>query len=123
MTAERIDAVRQDADLVAAAAAGDQASWDELVNRYVQFVWDAARRCHLGPALAADVCVVTWLRCADHLDDLLPACDLREWLTTSVAREAAGLLLASSPAPAGVSGTVLQRVIERRMDTGSERAV
>jgi DNA-directed RNA polymerase specialized sigma24 family protein len=122
MTAERIDAVQQDAYLVAAAAAGDQASWDELVNRYAQFVWDAARRCNLDPALAADVCVVTWLRCADHLDDLLSGCDLRQWLTSSVAREAGDVLLASSPAPGGVSGTVLEHVVERRRDTSSERA-
>lgn len=121
MSGERTDALRQDALLVARAAAGDQASWDQLVDRYAQFVWDTATRYRLDASLAADVCVVTWLRCADHLDEIFAGGNLREWLTASVAREAGDVLLASSPAPAGVSGTLVAHVVQRPMAETSDR--
>ena len=115
--------LRSDGSLVAAAAGGDQAAWDELVDRYAQFVWDLARGCGLEPAVAAEVSVVTWYRCADHLEDLMAGLDLVEWLTKTVTREAGDVLLATAPAPAAVSGTILDDLVQRRVNAAAEPAV
>jgi DNA-directed RNA polymerase specialized sigma24 family protein len=46
---------------VARASLGEQAAWDQLVERYGAMVWAVARRHGLGLEDAADVSQVTWL--------------------------------------------------------------
>jgi DNA-directed RNA polymerase specialized sigma24 family protein len=114
MTTKAVAGKYVDAVLVAAAAGGDAGAWRELVDRYAQLVWDVVRARGLGEAIAADVCVLTWLRCADHLDELADGSDLGGWLTTVARREASDVLqrrAASAAAPTdavqGVSGPTL----------------
>lgn len=54
-------------ELVARANLGDQAAWDQPVDRYGGIVWAVARAQGLGPDDAADVSHVTWLLLTQHL--------------------------------------------------------
>ena len=76
-----------DAD-VAAAAAGDRRAWDRVVDRHADQVWATVRGRGLDGALAARVCQLTWLRLADHLDELPTHDDIREWVGIVADREA-----------------------------------
>jgi DNA-directed RNA polymerase specialized sigma24 family protein len=75
-------------ELVARASLGEQAAWDQLVERYGAMVWAVARGHGLGLEDAAEVSQVTWLLLTQHLG-LLPQPDrLGGWLVTTVTREA-----------------------------------
>jgi len=76
-----------DAD-VAAAAAGDRRAWERVVERHAEQVWATVRGRGLDGALAARVCQLTWLRLADHLDELPTHDDIREWVGIVADREA-----------------------------------
>src|SRR5215475_4526551 len=75
------------APIVARAAAGDQAAWGTLVDRYGPLVWAVARAYDLTQADANDVFQTTWLRLVENLDDIEPT-TLTRWLTTTARREA-----------------------------------
>jgi hypothetical protein len=55
------------AELVARASLGEQAAWDQLVERYGAMVWTVARGHGLGLEDAAAVSQVTWLLLTQHL--------------------------------------------------------
>ena len=63
--------------LVAAATAGDQAAWNELVERYAPLVLAVTRRCGLWGAEGQDVAQTVWLRLVEHLADLRTGRDAR----------------------------------------------
>jgi hypothetical protein len=70
-----------DRDLVVAAVNGGQDSWDAIVERFAQEVWDVIRAHGLDPDVAAGVHRAVWLELADRLHDLGDPSRLREWLT------------------------------------------
>ncbi|BEP15059.1 sigma-70 family RNA polymerase sigma factor [Acidothermaceae bacterium B102] len=72
---------------LARAAAGEQASWDRLVERYGGLVWSVARSYRLGADDAADVSQTTWLRLVEHLGRLREPERLSAWLVTTAKRE------------------------------------
>ena len=85
---------------VTAAGRGDQRAWDALVDRHSQAVWDTVRALGFDGPDSADICVLAWLRLADHgvgvLDDAhvrARVCDLaeREALRLKASRQAAVL--------------------------------
>jgi RNA polymerase sigma factor (sigma-70 family) len=75
------------ADLVQAAAEGDQVAWDELVERFNGLVWSVARAHRLAPADASDVVQTTWLRLVEHLGRLQDPERVGAWLATTARRE------------------------------------
>jgi len=75
------------ASTMARAAAGDNAAWGTLVDRYGPLVWAVARAYRLTQADANDVVQTTWLQLLENLDDIEPAA-LTRWLTTTARREA-----------------------------------
>jgi DNA-directed RNA polymerase specialized sigma24 family protein len=75
-------------ELVARANLGDQAAWDQLVDRYGGIVWAVARAQGLGPDDAADVSHVTWLLLTQHLGWLGQPERLGVWLLRTATREA-----------------------------------
>lgn len=99
------------ADLVKGAAAGDQRSWDELVERYSGLLWSITR-CHgLPDAEAADVHQTTWLRLVERLESLRDPARVGAWLATTARRESLRQLsrrareipgVADGPEPAGL---------------------
>ena len=76
------------AEMVCAAALGESAAWDALVDRYARLVWSVARAFGLSDADAADVSQTTWLRLAEHLPRLREPERVGAWLSTTARREA-----------------------------------
>jgi DNA-directed RNA polymerase specialized sigma24 family protein len=76
-----------DRALVAAAQRGDAAAWDALVDRHAELLWTTVIDHGLDQRQAAQVCAITWLRCADHLDDVAVLEEIGEWLQGTARRE------------------------------------
>jgi len=74
--------------LVAAATAGDQEAWRELVARYSPLLVSVIRRLGLTPAETEDVAQTVWLRTVEHLGSLREPHALPKWLITTGRREA-----------------------------------
>jgi hypothetical protein len=107
MSSERVTPLEaRDSALLAAAAAGDDRAWDELVGRYAQLVWDVARSYRLDPVATADVCTITWLRCVDRLDDISRTDDLARWLSENTAIEARRVACLGAAVPLTMRGGV-----------------
>ena len=81
-------------ELVERARTGDQAAWNEVVDRYTWLIWTVARDHRLNCADASDVCQLTWLRLAEQLRDLRKPEKLHAWLVTTARRESLNLLRA-----------------------------
>ncbi|MGZ4591698.1 MAG: RNA polymerase sigma factor, partial [Actinomycetes bacterium] len=79
-------------ELVRAATAGDQSSWDELVDRFTGLVWHVARGHRLGEADAADVVQTVWLRLVESLPRLREPAAVAGWLATTARHESLRLL-------------------------------
>ena len=75
------------AELVHAAAKGDKAAWDALVDRYNGLVWSVARSHRLSTVDASDVVQTTWLRLVEHLGRLQDPERVGAWLATTARRE------------------------------------
>src|SRR3954463_4514973 len=71
------------AELVHAAADGDQEAWDALVDRVAGLVWAIARAHPLSPADAADVSQTTWLRLVEHLGRIRDPERVGAWLAST----------------------------------------
>lgn len=83
----RLTAASSTGELVAAAAAGSRPAWELLVARYHRLVWAVVRRHGLSEEQAHDVFQTTWLRLADHLEDIRKPESLASWLGTTARRE------------------------------------
>jgi RNA polymerase sigma factor (sigma-70 family) len=79
-------------ELLAEAEAGNNAAWNELVDRYSGLVWAVARGFALSMADAADVSQTTWLRLVEHLTKLREPEHLGGWLATTARHECLRLL-------------------------------
>lgn len=75
-------------ELLTSAAAGDQAAWNALVDRFGQMVWSVARSFRLDDATAKDVSQTVWLRLVENLDKIGDPERLPGWLATTCRREA-----------------------------------
>ncbi|WP_103347726.1 RNA polymerase sigma factor [Amycolatopsis sp. CA-128772] len=73
--------------LLEAAARGDQASWDALVNRYASLLWSVARAHRLSDADAADAVQTTWLKLVENLGRIKDPERLPGWLATTARHE------------------------------------
>ncbi|WP_240917731.1 RNA polymerase sigma factor [Phycicoccus sp. HDW14] len=83
---------RSTADLLAASAAGEQAAWDLLVQRYGGLVWSVARAYRLRVGETDDAVQNTWLRLVEHLTRISDPEHLGGWLATTARRECLQLL-------------------------------
>jgi len=89
-------------DLVVRAAQGDQAAWDQLVERYSGVVWAVARSFGLDGRDAGDVFQTTWLRLVENVDRIREPERIGAWLATTARRESLRLLrLAKRVVPTG----------------------
>jgi len=75
------------AELVHAAADGDQQAWDALVERFAGLVWSIARAHRLSAADAADVSQTTWLRLVEHLGRIRDPERVGAWLASTARHE------------------------------------
>lgn len=74
--------------LVAAAVAGDQDAWNDLVGRYTPMIRNVARGYRLNDSDIHDVTQTVWLRCFQHLSRLREPRALPGWLKTTTQHEA-----------------------------------
>jgi RNA polymerase sigma factor (sigma-70 family) len=82
-------------NLVAAAIAGDEGAWNELIDRYAPLVMSVAARHRLSDADAQDVSQVVWLRLVEHLAELREPRALPMWIITTTRNECVRLLRAA----------------------------
>jgi RNA polymerase sigma factor (sigma-70 family) len=94
------------AALVAAAAAGDEGAWNELVERFGGLLWSIARSYRLNAADAADVTQATWLRLLEHLGQIREPAQVGAWLATTARRECLRLLRSRGREVPGEAGEV-----------------
>jgi RNA polymerase sigma factor (sigma-70 family) len=73
--------------LVAAAGAGDQGAWNDLVERYAPLVWSICRRYELSRHDAEDVGQTVWLLLVEQLPRLREPAALPGWLAATTAHE------------------------------------
>jgi RNA polymerase sigma factor (sigma-70 family) len=79
-------------NLVLAAADGDDAAWEALVDRFAGLVWGVARSHGLSEADAADVSQSTWLRLAEHVRSIRQPERIAGWLATTARNESIRIL-------------------------------
>ena len=94
--------------LVAGAGAGDQAAWDELVDRFAGLVWHVARAHRLGDADAADVTQTVWLRLVESLHRLREPAAVGGWLATTTRHECLRVLRISGRESADDSAELVE---------------
>jgi len=75
------------AQLVNAAAEGDETAWNSIVERFGGLVWATVRAHRLSPGDGAEVVQTTWLRLVEHLDRIRDPERLGGWLATTARNE------------------------------------
>ncbi len=83
------------AALVARVGEGDQAAWNELVERYSPLVWSICRHYQLNRQDIDDVGQNVWLLLVEHIGSLRDPAALPGWLATTTKHEALRVLRAS----------------------------
>jgi len=73
--------------LVARVGDGDQAAWNELIDRYSPLVWSICLRFELSRQDIDDVGQSVWLRLVENIGSLREAAALPGWLATTTRRE------------------------------------
>jgi len=73
--------------LVARAAGGDQAAWNDIVERYAPLVWSICGRYKLSSQDVEDVGQTVWLRLVEQLGNLRQPAALPGWIATTTQRE------------------------------------
>ena len=73
--------------LVGRARDGDQAAWDQIVERFAPLVWSICRRFRLSDVDSHDVAQSVWLRLVEYLPALREPAALPGWLATTTRRE------------------------------------
>jgi RNA polymerase sigma factor (sigma-70 family) len=84
---ERNAAAMEPAELVRAAAKGDQAAWNSIVERFGGLIWATVRAHRLSAGDSAEVVQTTWLRLVEHLDRIREPERLGGWLATTARNE------------------------------------
>lgn len=77
------DLERSDAELVHACRKGDEAAWDELVNRYQRLIFAIPRRAGLSEEQSADVFQEVFLTLFEKLDEIKQPEKIRSWIVTT----------------------------------------
>jgi DNA-directed RNA polymerase specialized sigma24 family protein len=73
--------------LVRRAAAGDQAVWNEIVDRYAQLVWSICIRFGLSGEDVDDVSQRVWLLLVQRIGSLREPAALPTWLAKTTENE------------------------------------
>jgi RNA polymerase sigma factor (sigma-70 family) len=81
-------------DLVLRARSGDQAAWNEIVERYAPLLWSICRTYRLADDEAEDLGQTVWLRLVEHLAVIREPAALPGWLAVTTRRECLTVLRA-----------------------------
>ena len=74
---------KDDAELVRRCVRGDQAAWDELVDRYQRLIYAIPRRAGLSDEQAADVFQEVFLTLLQKIDEIEQPDRIRSWMVTT----------------------------------------
>ena len=77
------DLARTDSDLISACRRGDEAAWDEIVNRYQRLIFTIPRRAGLSEAQSADILQEVFLTLFEKLDEIEQPEKIRSWIVTT----------------------------------------
>ena len=95
----------EDAELAArvrAAADGDEAAWNALVDQFAGLVWSIARAHRLSDADASDVSQTAWLRLVENLGRLRQPERVGSWIAATTRNECLRVLrLSGRQVPTG----------------------
>ena len=78
---------RSDAAVVEACRRGDEAAWEELVNRFRRLVYAVPRRSGLDAEQSADVFQRVFMLLVERLDDIEQPERISAWLVTTAKHE------------------------------------
>jgi RNA polymerase sigma factor (sigma-70 family) len=81
--------------LVHAAEKGDEAAWNELIDRYAPLVMSVLARYRMFHGDAEDVSQIVWLRLVEHLGQLREPRALPMWIITTTRNECVRLARAN----------------------------
>src|SRR6266480_2314743 len=81
--------------LVARVGDGDQAAWNELIERYSPLVWSVCLRYRLDRQDIDDVGQSVWLLLVENIAKLREPSALPGWLATTTGRECIRILRAA----------------------------
>jgi RNA polymerase sigma factor (sigma-70 family) len=84
-----------DARLVKRCRAGDQAAWDELVDRYQRLIYAIPRRAGLGEEQAADVFQEVFVTLLEKIDQIEQPDRIRSWIVTTAKFKTWGMIRGS----------------------------
>jgi RNA polymerase sigma factor (sigma-70 family) len=73
--------------VVAAALAGDQGAWDDLVDRYAPLIAAVVVGYRMSGADGEDVAQIVWMRLVEHLGELREPRALPKWLIVTTRNE------------------------------------
>jgi RNA polymerase sigma factor (sigma-70 family) len=82
-----VTVIVQPANLVRAAAAGDETAWNQLVDRHLRLVWSITRGYRLSDCDAGDVVQTVWMRLLENIDRVRDPDHIGGWLATTTRRE------------------------------------
>lgn len=74
-------------DLLARVRRDDQQAWHDMVRTYQRRLMWCARQYRLSQEDAADAVQLTWMRCVEHVDQVIEPDQLGAWLMTICRRE------------------------------------
>ena len=108
------------AELLAAAAAGDEACWARLFEQFSPLVRSVVASYRLDHETAADVCQTVWMRVFEHADRIRQPERLGAWMATTARNEALRCIKRLQRArPSGV----LEEEVDSTAPSPDERAV
>lgn len=81
-----------DARLVKRCQAGDQAAWDDLVDRYQRLIYAIPRRAGLSDEQAADVFQEVFVTLLEKINDIEQPGKIRSWIVTTAKFKTWGII-------------------------------
>ncbi len=100
--------------LVARAASGEQAAWDEIVERYAPLVWAICLRHQLDRQSIDDIGQGVWLLLVENIGRLREPAALPGWIATTTRRECLRAIR-----PGGRHGTEVPTPFDEQLPAGS----
>ena len=99
--------------LLARAESGDDAAWNEIVDRFTNLLWSVTRSYRLADDKAIDVIQTTWMRLVENLGRIHDPERLAGWLATTARRECLRILRRSGREDVGRTDTTVPARLDR----------
>ncbi len=90
-------------DLVRGCRRGEEAAWDELLERYGRLVWSVAQRCGLEHGEAEEVFQNTWVAIVNGIGRLRDPSSLASWVASTTRHQTYQLFSGASRQRRGIS--------------------